>query len=119
MGECIMNYTKEQVKKAIDDGIIVGNGHAIIAPEHYEPFDVSHLDGTHESYFSTGKTTIYDDDGIPLESVEGVNNLSFLYSLVLQLDLEYQSYFGRGTQARELVEVLTKWANSEEEEYVH
>jgi len=113
-----MTYTKEQIKKAIDDGIIVGNGHAIIAPKHYSTFDVSHLDGTHESDFSTGKTTIYDDDGIPLESVEGVNNLSFLYHLVESLNLEYQQYFGRGSQARELVEVLTKWSNSEEEAHV-
>ena len=111
MGKRIMSYTKEDIRKAIDDGTIVGNGHAIIAPEHYAAFDVSHLEGTHESDFSTGKTTIYDDDVIPLESVEGINNLSFLYSLVLQLDLEYRSYFGRGTQARELVEVLDRWAS--------
>ena len=109
-----MSYTKEQIRKAIDDGIIVGNGHAIIAPEHYKAFDVSHLDGTHKSDFSAGKTTIYDDDGIPMESVEGVNNLSFLYHLVDSLDLEYLTYFGRGTQARELVSVLEKWSNSEE-----
>ena len=113
-----MSYTKEQIRKGIDDGIIVGNGHAIIAPEHYATFDVSHLDGTHSSDFSTGKTTIYDDDGIPMESVEGVNNLSFLYHLVESLNLEYQQYFGRGSQARELVEVLDKWANSEDEAHV-
>ena len=106
-----MSYTKEQIKKAIDDGVIVGNGHAIIDPKHYATFDVSHLDGTHESDFRAGKTTIYDEDGIPLESVEGVNNLSFLYDLVDSLDLEYLTYFGRGTQARELVEVLDKWAS--------
>jgi len=109
-----MSYTKEHIKKAIDDGVIVGNGHAIIDPKHYATFDVSHLDGTHSSDFRAGKTTIYDDDGIPLESVKGVNNLSFLYDLVDSLDLEYLTYFGRGTQARELVEVLTKWSNSEE-----
>ena len=109
-----MTYTKEQIKKAIDDRVIVGNGHAIIAPEHYATFDVSHLDSNHKSDFSAGKTTIYDDDGIPMESVDGVNNLSFLYHLVESLGLEYNSYFGRGTQARELVEVLTKWSNSEE-----
>ena len=60
------------------------------------------------------QTTIYDDDGIPMESVDGVNNLSFLYHLVESLGLEYHSYFGRGTQARELVSVLEKWSNSEE-----
>ena len=115
-----MSYTKEHIKKAIDDGIIIGNGHAIIDPKHYATFDVSHLDGTHKSNFSdlSGKTTIYDDDGIPLKSVEGVNNLSFLYHLVESLNLEYQQYFGRGTQARELVEVLTKWSNSEEVAHV-
>jgi len=109
-----MTYTKEQIKKAIDDRVIVGNGHAIIAPEHYATFDVNHLNGNHKSDFSAGKTTIYDDDGIPMESVDGVNNLSFLYHLVESLGLEYHSYFGRGTQARELVSVLEKWSNSEE-----
>lgn len=112
-----MAYTKEQIKKAIDDGIIVGNGHAIIAPEHYATFNVSHLDGEHKSDFSAGKSTIFTD-GVAVESVDGVCNLDFLYSLVESLNLEYQQYFGRGTQARELVQVLTKWSNSEEEAHV-
>ena len=110
----MMSYTKEHIKKAIDDGIIVGNGHAIIDPKHYATFDVSHLDGRHKSDFSTGKSTIYTD-GVAVKSVDGVCNLDFLYSLVNSLGLEYLTYFGRGTQARELVEVLTKWSNSEEE----
>ena len=112
-----MSYTKEHIKKAIDDGIIIGNGHVIIDPNHYATFDVSHLDGRHKSDFSTGKSTIYTD-GVAVESVDGVCNLDFLYSLVESLNLEYQQYFGRGTQARELVEVLTKWSNSEEEAHV-
>ena len=112
-----MTYTKEQIKKAIDDRIIVGNGHAILDPDHYATFDVSHLDGEHKSDFNAGKTTIYTD-GVAVNAVEGVYNLDFLYHLVESLGLEHQSYFGRGTQARELVEVLTKWSNSEEEAHV-
>ena len=106
-----MGYTKEHIKKAIDDGIVVGNGHAIIDPKHYATFDVSHLDGSHQSDFSGSKSTIYSG-GVAVESVDGVCNLDFLYSLVNSLDLEYNTFFGRGTQARELVEVLTKWSNS-------
>jgi len=111
-----MSYTKEEIKKAIDDGIIVSNGHAIIDPAHYAPFDVSHLIKEHKSNFSSSKQTIYTD-GVAVESVVGVNNLDFLYSLVLQLNLDYVSYFGRGTQAVEMVEVLSRWAHSKEEEY--
>ena len=112
-----MSYTKEHIKKAIDDKVIVGNGHAIIAPEHYEGFEVGHLVKKHFSNFDAGKSTIYTD-GEPVEDCDGVYNLDFLYDLCSQLDLKTQNFIGRGFQAQECFRKLEKWADSEEEAHV-
>jgi len=108
-----MTLTKEKIKQAIDDKIIVGNGHAILAPEHYEGFDVKHLIRKHKSDFSAGKTTLYDEDGIPLEDCDGVYNLDFLYYICDELNLSVQQFIGRGFQAQELFGKLEKWANDD------
>lgn len=107
-----MTITKDRVKKAIDNQIIVGNGHAILAPEHYKGFDVKHLIFTHKSDYRSGKTTIYTD-GVAVDEVEGVYNLAFLHDLCDQLDIDRQNFIGRGFQAQECERKLVEWANSD------
>ena len=106
-----MTYTKELVRQAIDDQVIVGNGHAILAPEHYKGFDVKHLIVTHKSDYRSGKTTIYTD-GIAVDEIDGVYNLDFLHDLCDKLDLDRQNFIGRGFQAQECARKLEEWANS-------
>tara|TARA_Y100001951_G_C11144437_1_gene185517 strand:+ start:78 stop:404 length:327 start_codon:yes stop_codon:yes gene_type:complete len=108
-----MTITKEKVKKAIVDQIIVGNGHAILDPEHYEGFDVQHLVFTHKSDYRSGKSTIYTD-GLPVDELEGVYNLDFLHDLCDQLDIERQDFIGRGFQAQECASKLEEWANNDD-----
>lgn len=107
-----MNITKEQVRAAIADGTIEGDGHTIFAPEKYTAhFDVSHLvqtlrsDGTH-------KGTIFVD-GEPVSQLEGVYNLTFLTWLINTLGLPHSTAMGRGFAARDMVRTLTEWANNE------
>ena len=108
-----MSYTKECVRNAIDNEIIVANGHAILAPEHYREFEVGHLIKEHFSDFSSGKSTIFTD-GEPVETCDGVYNLDFLYDLCSKLDLRTQNFIGRGFQAQECFKKLEEWANSDD-----
>lgn len=105
-------YTKEQIKKAIDDEIIYGDGHTIMAPEYYEGFDVSSLIQTYESDLSSGKSTIFKD-GEVVNEVEGVYNLTFLYHIAGNVGVQYRSCMGRGSQARAIVDSLKEWVDSE------
>jgi hypothetical protein len=107
-------YSREHIKKAIDDGVIIGDGHSLVDPSHYVGFDVEKLTVTHKSDFSNGKSTIYTN-GIPVEELVAVYNLDFLYNIVRQLGLNCDtSYFGRGSQAREYYSKLEEYANGSE-----
>lgn len=104
-------YTKEQIKKAIDDKIIVGDGHGLVGPEFFEGFDVTSITKTHKSDFSNPKYTIFTD-GVPVEKMEAVYNLDFLRMIVHELGLECnEHYMGRGFQAQEYQRVLERFAN--------
>jgi len=106
-------YTKEHIKKALEDQVIFGDGHGIYSPDIYEGFDVSSLIHTHKSD-GTPKGTIFADDGSIMEESHGVYNLTFLNRLVNQLGLEYRSAFGRGTEARNMVEAIRKWVEEDD-----
>ncbi len=110
------NLNKEYIAKKIEDQYIVPNGHSIMASWLYDGFDIEHLIGDHHSDTSSIKSTIYDNDGNVLDKVDGVNNLSFLFWLADELKLEYVTYFGRGSQARELFEVIKTWSESSDDE---
>mgnify|MGYP000105373206 CR=1 FL=1 len=105
-------YTKEQIKKAIDDEIIYGDGHTIMAPDYYEGFDVSSLIQVYKSDTRSGKSTIFKD-GEVVEEVEGVYNLSFLYHVATMAGVRYRDCMGRGTQARIIVDALKEWSDDE------
>jgi hypothetical protein len=104
---------KEKTRQALEDGKIVGDGHTIYKPSFYEPhFTLDELKEAnllerYESDFSSGKTTIYDNDGKPMDYVYGVYNLTFLYWLANQLNVTgYRECFGRGSQAQVLVDAI-------------
>lgn len=105
-----MTTITERTKDALADGKVVGDGHTIFLPEFYAPhfsedeLRKARLIRTLESDFSNPKSTIFDRDGNPVEKMEGVYNLSFLYWLCGALGIDSNNdYNGRGSQASELV----------------
>jgi len=111
--------TKEQVRKAIEDEVIFGDGHTIYDAKIYENhFDLPDwLVAVHKSDTSDHKSTIFGNDGQIIEELRGVYNLAFLDWLIRALNLGDRtgSFGGRGTIARDNVRVLTEWANEGEE----
>lgn len=111
-----MTTITERTKDALADGKIIGDGHTIFSPEFYAPYfsedelRKGDLIQTLESDFSSGKSTIFDPNtGEPVESVEGVYNLSFLYWLANELGVSgYRECFGRGSQAQVIVQAITE-----------
>ena len=104
-------YARAHIKKAIDDQIIVGDGHGLIDPEFFEGFDVTSITKTHKSDLSNPKYTIFTD-GVPVEEMEAVYNLDFLAMIVHQLGLDCdEHYMGRGFQAQEYLRALERFAN--------
>mgnify|MGYP001380733066 CR=1 FL=1 len=106
-------YSKEHIRKAIDNEIIVGDGHTIFAPEFYKDyFDVESI--TNRQYSGEGKYTLFDSvTGEPVEYIDGVYNLTFLERLAYDLNIEYRSFSGRGFQAQGIVDELKKWCEYE------
>lgn len=100
---------KTKVIGAIADGTIVGDGHTIYLPSFYAPhfseaeLRKAKLIHTHKSDTSDHKSTIFGKDGNPIEKLEGVYNLNFLYWLCGALGVNsHNDYNGRGSQAQEL-----------------
>lgn len=112
------DITKAQIKKAIEDDVIFGDGHTIYKPSVYtDHFDLpDSLVRTFKSDTSSHKSTIYANDGSIIPEVEGVYNLSFLEWLVRELGLYdlTRDYNGRGSQAQEYVRVLREWSTEDE-----
>ena len=112
-----MEITQELVEAALADDTIVGDGHSIIDPEHYEPhfprevLDEATLVHTHYSD-GTAKGSIFSPEGAMLESLEGVYNLEFLYWVARRAGVEWTTAFGRGTEARHIVAALRGWVAS-------
>jgi hypothetical protein len=107
-------YSKEQIKKAFEDEVIMDDGHTLMSPEYYVGFDVSDIVQVHKSDFSSGKSTIFTN-GVPVEELEAVYNLTFLRMIVRQLGLNCnESYMGRGFQAHEYCRKLREFAGVSE-----
>lgn len=109
----------KQTKEAIADGKIVGDGHTIFNPDFYAPhFSVEQLRKaklihTHESDTSDHKSTIFGTDGNPIEKLEGIYNLYFLYWLCGALGIDSNNdYNGRGSQAQELAQRIRTHINN-------
>jgi hypothetical protein len=105
-----MTTITQRTKDALADGTVTGDGHTIFRPAFYAPhfpedeLRIAGLIRTLESDFSDPKSTIFDTDGNPVETMEGVYNLSFLYWLCGALGVDsHNDYNGRGSQAQELV----------------
>ena len=111
------DITKAQIKKAIEDGVVIPDGHSIFAQSFYKDhFDLpDHVIDKHRSG-NGHKSSIYANEGSFIPEVEGVYNLSFLTWLVCAVDLYDQTrdYLGRGSQAQEYVRVLREWSNEDE-----
>ena len=112
------DITKAQIKKAIEDDVIFGDGHTIYKPSVYtDHFDLpDSLVRTYKSDTSDHKSTIYANDGSIIPELQGVYNLDFLRWLVREVDLldRAGSRMGRGSQAQEYVRVLRDWSTEDE-----
>tara|TARA_Y100001951_G_C11170419_1_gene199930 strand:- start:39 stop:422 length:384 start_codon:yes stop_codon:yes gene_type:complete len=111
--------TKEMVKKAIEDKVINGNGHSIYEGGHYADagFDCGHLVQVHESDGSM-KGSITGPDGKIVDELKGIYSLDFHYWVAGEIGLthsDYGTFFGRGSQARAIMDALKKWADSPDE----
>ena len=113
-------FTKQQVQTAIESGVIHGDGHSIFPPAFYstlvevETLDRAGLVRTFRSDYSNPKTTIFDNAGNPIDSMTGVYNLDVLEWIANLVEVEYVSMFGRGSQARSIVDALSRWATTVE-----
>lgn len=113
-------FTKQQLLTAIESGVIHGDGHSIFPPAFYstlvevETLDRAGLVRTFHSDYSSSKTTIYDRNGNAVESMTGVYNLDVLEWIARLVEVEYVPMFGRGSQARSIVDALSEWATAVE-----
>lgn len=100
----------EKVKRAIEGGVIVADGHSIFSPEFYSPYfteaDLNSVNLISEftSDESDYKSTLFDSNGKKVAGITGVYNLYFLEWLNISLATgKYSNKFGRGSQARDYV----------------
>lgn len=102
----------ERTRNALADGIIIGDGHSIFTPNFYKPYftdeELAGLTTTYKSDLSSHKSTIFDPNtGVPVESLTGIYNLTFLYWLAKQIGAtDYRDCFGRGSQAQAIVDAI-------------
>ena len=103
-------FSYQNVKAALEAGVISGDGHTIFAPEKYNKyFDVEHLVTDHASVGS-GKHALFDlETGERMESCMGIYNLTFMYWIGEQLGLEYRTTSGRGFQAQAIHKAVQDW----------
>lgn len=110
-----MENIREKAKAALADGTINGDGHGIFSPEAYAPHftadDLGSLVCSYKSDRSSHKSTIWDRNGNPMHEARGVYNLDFLRWLCGQVGGDTSvshGFYGRGTQARALVEEIAR-----------
>jgi hypothetical protein len=111
-------FSKKEIKEAIEQEVIVGDGHTLFGPTFYSTLveesvlrDAG-LIRTHVSDTSSPTSTIFDRNGNVIEKLDAIHNLAFLYWIAKKVEVEYPSYGGRGTQARAIVEALDEWSRS-------
>ena len=116
-----MPVTKEMVREGLENGALDGDGHSIVAPEYFidrgfAPEDIKKLEHSHQS--GSGKHQIYQNGdmftGTPVKELKGVYTLDFHYWVANAVGVEYDSCFGRGTQARIITSALRKWVDDSE-----
>jgi len=99
---------------------LIGDGHSLYKPSKYSwlpKWIVVECTHTYFSNYSDFKETIYDPKtGKAIDKVEGVYNLTMLYTIAGYLNVSYKSMMGRGFQARAIVEDIKKLFKDEEAE---
>ncbi len=97
--------------------MVDGDGHTLYSPEYlikkgYPIEFIKSITYRHESDYSNGKSTIFDPQGNPIDSLLAVAALTFHYAVANELKLieteDYEAYNGRGTQARAIAEAIRK-----------
>jgi hypothetical protein len=114
--------TKAQVRYAIAEDVVNGDGHTIFDSKMYTDlgFDCMHLDRKHESNPSNYKEIITDSDGNELMDVGGIYSLDFHKWLAdvcgLERGVDYPVQMGRGSQAKVILAALEVWSAEETED---
>lgn len=112
--------TKAQVRYAIGEDVVNGNGHDLYDSKMYTElgFDCEHLCQTHTSDPTNHKETVFDSEGNILTEVRGIYSLDFHVWLAdicgLEQGVDYAPQMGRGSRARVIRDALETWANSDE-----
>ena len=97
--------------------LIDGDGHTLYSPEYLitKGYPIEFVKGItyrHESDYSSGKSTIFDANGNPVDSLLAVAALTFHYAVARELGLkggeDYETYNGRGSQARSIADAINK-----------
>jgi hypothetical protein len=103
----------EKARDFLDgDGHSIYDGTFLIAAGYPESF-IKKYESTLTSDYSSGKTTIFDNQGNMVDSMTGIAALTFHYAVASALWLEGgvdydDTIMGRGTQARELSKAIMK-----------
>mgnify|MGYP003629286083 FL=1 len=112
-------YSKADIRKLIEMDAIDGDGHTIMNKEFFiEKCGIEDLPKRlivkHKSNPKEHKETIYVD-GQPVTHLEGVYCLSFHYWIAGACGVtNFETYNGRGTQARAIAFAMYQWAHSDE-----
>ena len=89
---------------------LIGDGHTIYTRAKFNwlpKWIVDECTHVYYSNYSDPKETIYHPrSGKEIDKLEGIYNLTMLYTIAGYLKVSFESYMGRGTQARAIVESI-------------
>jgi hypothetical protein len=108
------HYTDKEYQELVDalqensEKLLDGDGWTLVSAKYYLDLGVPETFvcpywGWNES--GEGKHAIFVD-GEVVKGVYGIHNLEWLFGIARVLDVKYDSYGGRGFQARELCEAI-------------
>lgn len=109
----IARFTVDHKNQIADLLSVIGyDGHTIWKASVLEDFPqdiISRFVRAHKSNKKDYKSSIFDNEGKLMDSVEGVYGLSLLTAIAGDLGLNYEGKIGRGFQAREITESIKNW----------
>lgn len=94
---------------------IDGDGHTLYKPDAlvaagFPSSFIKEYTFVHKSDYSNPKYVIFGNDGNPVDEMSAVTALTLHYAVASSLDLaegrDYESYGGRGSQARAIAEAI-------------
>ena len=108
-----MKTWKSVPKKVVLACIDICDGHTIFPPDEFIKLGapkelIDRVCKVHESNLDNPKGTIFNDAGGVIPLLKGVYGLQLLRIIANDLNVHYDSAFGRGTEARRIKEAIHK-----------